>query len=92
MSDQNKSSDGRKLAGFASVPVEIAVRVGGFRTTLARLSELQPGDRIPLNRAIGEPFELLAQGRAIGRVDPVACEEHTTLKLVGALEDDDDER
>lgn len=92
MSDPKQDGDGRNLAGFAAVPVDIAVRVGRFRTTLARLAELKPGDRIPLDRAIGEPFELLAQGRAIGRVDPVACEERTTLKLAGAVEDDDDDR
>lgn len=75
-----------RLAAFGTVPVEIAVRVGGWKTTLARLAELKQGDRLELDRAIGEPFDLLAEGVRIGRVEPVACEEFVLVKLASAVE------
>ena len=65
------------------------MRVGSLRTTLRALTELKAGQRLTLDRAIGEAFDLLVEGREIAEVIPVASDEQVTIQLANRLEDGD---
>jgi flagellar motor switch/type III secretory pathway protein FliN len=81
---------GPDLTGFESVPVRVVVRVGSGRCSLARLVELGTGDLVPLDRCVGEPFDLVASGVPLGSVEPIAGADGVSLKLVATAEELDD--
>lgn len=85
----NDDTTASRLAGFGAIPLGVTVKVGGARTTVARLMALLPGDVIELDRRIGEPFELSAHGCLLGRVEPVANGDQVAVKLVEVPEDED---
>lgn len=86
----NKVAEARgRFRGFESVPVPVTVRAGRTRVTLARLTELAPGDVLVLDRAVGSPFDLLAGDVLLGRVEPVVSGDRVAFKLVCAVERDD---
>ncbi len=81
-----------RWAGFEDVPAVVTVRVGGARFSLARLSELAPGEVLALDRPVGAPFDLFANGVRVAGVQPVAAGEGIGIKLVDASEGDGDAR
>lgn len=81
-----------RWAGFEDVPTVVTVRVGETRCSLAKLSELAPGEVLPLDRPVGAPFDLFANGVRIGGVQPVAAGEGIGIKLVDAAQGDGDAR
>ena len=83
------NEQGHRFDGFESIPLRVNVKVGEARTTLAGLGELKQGDVIKLDRWIGEPFDLLAHGYLLGRVEPVASGDGVAVKLIEVPEDDD---
>ncbi len=81
-----------QFAGFESVPLEVWVRVGSAQCRLGALAALRPGEVLRLDRAVGEPFDLLSDDRLLAFVEPVADDEAMTLKVVELVEDADDGR
>jgi flagellar motor switch/type III secretory pathway protein FliN len=80
----------KPYAGFELVPVPVVVRVGTARCTLGELAALEPGQVLPLDQAVGTPFDLLSRGVLLGQVEPVAAEEGVAVKLVCAAEASDE--
>jgi flagellar motor switch/type III secretory pathway protein FliN len=79
-----------RYRGFESTPIRITVLVGSTRMSVNRLSSLALGDVVPLDRAVGAPFDLKAGDLELGKVEPVAAEERVALKLVSCPEDVED--
>jgi len=88
MSTEAKPRQRERYRGFEEIGVPIVVRVGGLRMTFGDLSELAGGTVLTLDARVGSPFELLAGGDPIARVDPVASDsnEGIALKLVADSE------
>ena len=80
---------GARFAGFESLMVRITVHVGAARMTIDRLSSLKVGDVVPLERAVGAPFDLRIGELWLGRVEPLAIEDRLGLKLVDCDDDPD---
>jgi hypothetical protein len=78
-----------RYAGFAGVPIRVTVRVAHARCPMGRLFQLDAGDVLPLDRRVGEPFELLAGRVLLGLVCPLAEKDGVAMKLVAAAEDED---
>jgi flagellar motor switch protein FliN/FliY len=68
----------------------VTIRVGTTNLSIGRLTELKNEDILRLDRAVGEPFELLAHGISLGEVELVASDESIALKLLASGEDDDE--
>lgn len=82
--------DAGRWQGFEAIPLRITVRVGTARLKLGRLAAIAPGDLILLDRTVGAPFDLLAQGRLVGRVEPVGSDTRVAVKLAGTAGDEED--
>ena len=91
MSEPNPKTARSRYEAFESVPIRIVVRVGAARCTVARLSSLETGDVLVLDRALGEPFDLVVADRTVGRVEPVLDEDGVSVKLVEVLSEETDE-
>jgi flagellar motor switch protein FliN/FliY len=59
---------------YRDVPVHLAVQMGAAHLKISELIDLAPGSIVLLNRQIGDPAELLANGVVIAQGEFVAKE------------------
>src|SRR6185312_14143246 len=69
------------LAAVLDVPVELTVEVGRTTMTIGETLAIGPGSIVSLNRAIGEPVDLLVNGKRIARGEVVAVDEEFGLRV-----------
>lgn len=79
-----------RYRGFEEIPIRVVVCVGRARLSFAELTELSPGVVLPLDRAVGTPFELMADEQVLGQVSPVASDDKVAVTLVSGEEEEDD--
>ena len=73
--DVGAAGDLGDLDAVLDVPVELTVEVGRTTMTIGETLAIGPGSIVSLNRAIGEPVDLLVSGRRIARGEVVAANE-----------------
>src|SRR3954452_12970160 len=71
------------LAPVLDVPVELTVEIGRTTMTIGETLGIGPGSIVSLNRAIGEPVDLLVNGKRIARGEGVAVDEEFGLRVTG---------
>lgn len=59
---------------LAGVSVRLSIEVGSTRMTLAELAELDAGSVVILDRQVGEPMDICANGSCVARGEIVAVE------------------
>jgi flagellar motor switch protein FliN len=69
------------LAPVLDVPVELSVELGRTTMTIGETLAIGPGSIVSLNRAIGEPVDLLVNGKRIARGEVVAVDEEFGLRV-----------
>jgi flagellar motor switch protein FliN/FliY len=69
------------LAPVLDVPVELSVEIGRTTMTIGETLGIGPGSIVSLNRAIGEPVDLLVNGKRIARGEVVAVDEEFGLRV-----------
>ena len=69
------------LSLVLDVPVELSVEIGRTTMTIRETLELGPGSIVTLDRATGEPVDLLVNGRPIARGEVVAIDEEFGLRI-----------
>jgi flagellar motor switch protein FliN len=74
-------SFGGDLAAVLDVPVELSVEIGRTTMTIGETLSIGPGSIVSLNRAIGEPVDLLVNGKRIARGEVVAVDEEFGLRV-----------
>ncbi len=62
--------------------VELTVTAGTTRLSLRQLTELAPGQIIPLGRPLAGPFEVRAEGRVLGRGELVDVDGELAVRIV----------
>jgi len=75
-------STAAEMGFLLDIPVEVVVELGRTRMTVRELSELQSQDIIPLDRLSGQPLDILAGGRRIGRGEVVFEGERMNMRIV----------
>jgi flagellar motor switch protein FliN/FliY len=79
--DQIMSSDAAsspKIQSILRIPVNVQVIVGSTTLAIENLVKLGPGAVVPLDRRIGEPVDIVVNGRAIARGEVVVLEDDNT--------------
>jgi flagellar motor switch protein FliN/FliY len=77
---------GAELERLHDVPVELAVEIGRTRMTIREALALGPGSVVTLNRASGEPVDLLVNGTPIARGEVVVIDEEFGLRVTEVLD------
>jgi len=75
------AATGADLGRLSDVPVELAVEIGRTRMTVGATLELRPGSVVVLDRAAGEPVDLLVNGTPIARGEVVVIDEEFGLRV-----------
>ena len=73
------------LEAVLDVPVELTVEIGRTTMTIGETLAIGPGSIVSLNRAIGEPVDLLVNGKRIARGEVVAIDEEFGLRLTDVV-------
>ncbi len=75
---------GHQSGGFDAImdiPVEISVEIGRTRMPISELIRLTPGSVVELERLAGEPLDVLANGRLVGRGEVVVMNDRYGMRL-----------
>lgn len=73
------------LSLVLDVPVELSVEMGRATMTIRETLAIGPGSIIALNRLVGEPVDLFANGRLIARGEVIAIDEEYGLRVTEVL-------
>jgi len=63
------------------VPLELTVELGRTRRLLKEVLDLAPGVVLELNRAAGEPVDVLVNGEVIARGEVVVVDENFGIRI-----------
>jgi flagellar motor switch protein FliN len=70
--------DSRKLESILRIPVVMQVIVGSVTMPVSNLMKLGRGAIVPLDQKIGEPVDVVVNGRLIARGEVVVVEDDNT--------------
>lgn len=70
--------DSRKLESILRIPVVMQVVVGSVTMPVSNLMKLGRGAVVPLDQKIGEPVDVVVNGRLIARGEVVVVEDDNT--------------
>ncbi|MDQ0304552.1 flagellar motor switch protein FliN [Ancylobacter polymorphus] len=85
-----ESFGGRGLESLLRVPVTLQVVLGSAHLPVAQLMKLGRGAIVPLDRRVGEPVDIVVNGRIIARGEVVVVDEDNSrfgvslTEIVGA--------
>jgi flagellar motor switch protein FliN/FliY len=73
------------LSRVLDVPVELTVEMGRASMTIRETLAIGTGSIVTLNRLVGEPVDLFANGRLIARGEVIAVDEEYGLRVTEVL-------
>jgi flagellar motor switch protein FliN/FliY len=73
------------LSRVLEVPVELTVEMGRTTMTIRETLAITNGTIVTLNRLVGEPVDLFANGRLIARGEVIAVDEEYGLRVTEVL-------
>jgi len=79
-------AEGPDLDLIKRIPVSVQVVLGSATMTVAELMQLGRGSVVTLDRGVGEPVEILVNGRVVARGEVVVIEEENSRLGVSLTE------
>lgn len=73
--DEPRLGDGRNLDSILRIPVLVQVVLGSATMPVANLMKLGRGAVVPLDHRVGEPVDVMVNGRVVARGEIVIVEE-----------------
>jgi flagellar motor switch protein FliN/FliY len=71
---------------IADIPVTLKAVLGQVTLPVQALMNLKRGELLPLNKKIGEPIDILANGKVIARGDLIVLEEDPAVFCIQVVE------
>jgi flagellar motor switch protein FliN/FliY len=71
-----------RMGILLDIPVRVTVVLGNSRKTIGEIVSLEPGAIIELDRIVGEPVDVLANGKLIFRGEVVVIDENFGVRVV----------
>ena len=81
------AADGGSLDLVIDVPLRLTVEVGSSRMLVRDVLQLSKGSVIELDRASGDPADVLINGRLLARGELVTEDDRLTVRIVETLGD-----
>lgn len=70
------------VGAILDVPVTMSLEIGRARLTIGELLQLGPGSIVELDRAAGEPLDVLLNGRLVARGEVVVTDDRFGIRLL----------
>ena len=88
--DSDESASGisvnaERLKAFADVPLRVTIEIGRLQVFLKELLELKPGYIFRIKKAVGEPFDICANGQAVARGEVIVVENSSGVRITEVL-------
>jgi flagellar motor switch protein FliN len=80
------------LSKFGQIEVKVAVELGSAQLPLRDLAAVQPGSVLVLDRRVGEPINLVVNGRLFARGTTVVIGDQLGVKITQIVREDGAER
>ncbi len=75
----------RNVGVLLQLPVELAVELGSTEMSLGELLRLGPGSVIELGSRVGEPLQVIVNGKKIGEGEAVMLKRHFGIRMLSVL-------
>lgn len=75
------SDDGTGLGILMDIPLEISVELGRVRMFVRDILELGPGSIVEIDKAAGEPVDVMVNGRLVARGEVVVIEDNFGVRI-----------
>jgi flagellar motor switch protein FliN len=75
---QRQLEDGRNIDAILRIPVTLQVVLGSATMPVANLLKLGRGAVVPLDHRVGEPVDVVVNGRVVARGEVVVVEDDTS--------------
>ncbi len=76
----------RDMGFLLDIPIEIVIELGRTTLSVKDLSELKTDDIVQLDRAAGQPLDIRAGGRLVGRGEVVVQDDRVSLRVIELFE------
>jgi flagellar motor switch protein FliN/FliY len=76
---------GRNVGILLGLPVELAVQLGSTEMTVGELLRLGPGSVIELTSKVGDPLEVIINGKKIGEGEAVVMKRRFGIRMLAIL-------
>ena len=77
-----------ELGVVRDVQLRLTVEVGATTMAVGQVMELEPGAVVELDRDVGDPADLLVNGKKIGRAEVTVEDERLAIRVVDLVSDD----
>ena len=67
---------------ITSLPMVLSVRFGIRHTSIKALTMIKPGDVLELDQPSSKPFDLMVEGKIIGKCEVVSLDEKLGIRIV----------
>jgi flagellar motor switch protein FliN len=72
------TGEGRNIDGILRIPITVQVVLGSASMPVANLLKLGRGAVVPLDHRVGEPVDVVVNGRVVARGEVVVVEDDTS--------------
>ncbi len=77
-----------ELGVVRDVQLRLTVEVGATTMAVGQVMELEPGAVVELDRDVGDPADLLVNGKKIGRAEVTVEDERLAIRVIDLVSDD----
>jgi flagellar motor switch protein FliN len=81
-----KNQNVSDISLISDIPIELSVELGKANKFIREVLDLGPGSVVELDRLVGEPVDLLANGRMIAKGEVVVVDEYFGIRLTAITE------
>lgn len=82
------AASGTDMRFFEEVPLTVTLEVASAQVSLGELSRVQHGDVLPLNKAAGEPLDVMVNGMLFAKAEVIMVNGRYGLKFIKSAEQD----
>lgn len=79
------NADAANLDVLRDIPVRISLEVGNTSISIRELLQLNRGSIVPLDRAAGEPLDVLVNGKLVAHGEVVVVDEKFGVRLTDVI-------
>lgn len=76
--DGQAPAGGQNLEAILGIPVTVQVVLGSAVMPVANLMKMEQGSMISLDQAVGEPVDIVVNGRVVARGEVIVADEETS--------------
>ena len=74
-----------RLKPFADVPIQLTIEIGRLHVLLGELTKLKAGKIFRIKKAVGEPFDICANGQPVARGEVIVVENSSGVRITEVI-------